>query len=479
MATTNLHLPLEIIFNLLSQARRSLSERALQRRLQQRQFYYGTLADTPGFRFWLRLAQAAFLLDEYSNPTLFVRDWLEMTIEDKILHLLEAWVSLPVSPRNRKTRASLVHLLQEFEEERPLDAIPATFRRELAGLQALGLVQGIGTAQGVFLTTGGRALLAGELLALPNPAPWHLDGGLLWVPYPPDYALLWELETYLDPADPGVYVLNTKTLRLARQRALALGDRDVIETLPALLARGLALPGGTGGEHPFLANLSHFLDDLPTIEIVPGFLLTFSQPDELARLRRVRKLRPLLVGTLSAHHLFLSELHAAPVLNWLQQRGLWEAPPPGNSKKAPWTLNEQAVLLALLLFAQETQKNIKIPAGLFSKLADRLPLPLRAAAVRQAMRALKAASPQHVWIPELEPPNPPETEVLAWLARAITTQTVVDFWYRKTRLHQAEQRHVTPLLIEQRGMRFYLVGYCHARRANRLFRIDKLEPVKS
>ena len=41
--------------------------------------------------------------------------------------------------------------------------------------------------------------------------------------------------------------------------------------------------------------------------------------------------------------------------------------------------------------------------------------------------------------------------------------------------YPAEQRRITPLLIEQRGEQTYIIAYCQTRRAQRTFRLDRIE----
>lgn len=459
-----MNLPLELLFNLLSLARRAPSVRALHRQLRARQLFYGPEVGTPAgdaipFGFWLRLAQAAALLDETAQPTLFVPEWLDMPLEAQWHYLLEAWLAFPGSPRNRDTRTILLtHLLAREE-------ISPTERRELKGLQFLNLVEE------ETLTPFGQSLLEGTLQDATLPQPWYLHGTFLWVPYPPNYALLWELETYVDPVDPGVYPLDPRALRLASQRALSL-EVDIVQMLPKLLARGMALD--SPDELPALAELAYALDDQPYLTIAPGYLLTFSDPEEFRQMRRVPRLQPFQEGTLSAHHLFLSPSHASPILNWLQAHGLCALPTQTEENhQDPLTQNEQAVLLALVLFAEGSQA-MRVPPGIIAKLIRNLPLSVRAAATRKAWRALEQTFPRPSWVPEPEVPPMPAPEILLRLERAIHSQTPVDFLYRKGQTHSPEARHVTPLLIEQRGLRFYLIGYCHTRRANRMFRLDRM-----
>ena len=453
--------PLEILFHILSLARRGVSSgRALARQVRTRVLYDGTWEAAPGVAFWVKLAQQAGLMDEAFRPSLLLPAWFAMTEEARYLHLLEAWEALPAARRHREARGRLVARLAEGRALSPFE------QRDLAGLRALKLVEGQA------LSALGQRVLSGEVGEVVRPLPWYVHGELLWVPYPPDYTLLWALEAFVDPVDPGVYALDARALRLARQRAESMAGTDVVAALPKVLARGLGII--SEAETDFLGRLAYALDDQPSLSVAPGFLLSFSDPNELRRLRRVRRLRPYLDGVLSAHHVFLFQKQADPVLQWLAQRGQYAPDFPPNASDGPLTLADRAALLALYLFAEGAGAALALPPGLFSRLATPLNLPLRAAAVQKAWKAVETRFPRPAWVPEPEPPERPLTETLLWLEQAIAHQTPIDFLYQKAEGYRPETRHVTPLLIEQRGLRFYLIGYCHTRRANRMFRVDRM-----
>lgn len=60
---------------------------------------------------------------------------------------------------------------------------------------------------------------------------------------------------------------------------------------------------------------------------------------------------------------------------------------------------------------------------------------------------------------------------------AIRQEATLDVMYRASGRHTSEPRRITPLLIEPRGSRIYLMAYCHTRRANRTFRMDRLQLI--
>lgn len=71
----------------------------------------------------------------------------------------------------------------------------------------------------------------------------------------------------------------------------------------------------------------------------------------------------------------------------------------------------------------------------------------------------------------------PEAALIEVLQEAICLQQAIDVLYHASGRSTPEYRHITPLLLEQRGARHYLLAYCHNRRANRTFRVDRLRLV--
>lgn len=115
------------------------------------------------------------------------------------------------------------------------------------------------------------------------------------------------------------------------------------------------------------------------------------------------------------------------------------------------------------------------PPGLLTKLSTGLDASLRASAARKAAAALETHTPQPKWVPEEEPPPPPESELIVEMEHAVAREEAVDVLYHVPGRPAPEYRHLTPLLVEQRGMRYYLIAYCHTRRADRTFRLDRLQ----
>ncbi|HNT25590.1 MAG TPA: WYL domain-containing protein [Anaerolineales bacterium] len=471
-------LPIEVIFNLLSVCRRtgSCSLAGLRLALQQRKLH--SLVGPPAIRqpwsrlaFWLRLCKAAGLV-EYTagpSPTMLVEEWMAWSFQDQLACLIDAWQKAPEHPTSQSTRTNLLLHLQENIQ------LGISHRRELVGLQILGV------CEGERLSPLGQALLNGQdraALSTPAPGLWNIAGEHLVVPFPPDWSLAWELEKYLDqvtstPTEAcALYSLQPAALRLAVQRGALLAN----PTLTDVLRRGLGAPP------PDL--LLSYLADAPGIRLVQGFVLEFSHPGDLKDLRRLPGLRRELDRLLSPHHVALDPWRGWSTLQRLYRRGLLSDQDlatakalagPSSPRVAGFTRSEQAYLLSLVLLAENISNVIAPPPGLAGKLAASLEAPLRAAAARKASRALAHISPLPAWQPENTPPPPPDESLVQSLQEAIDLQESIDILYQASGRHAPEYRHITPLLIENRGERSYLLAYCHQRRSNRTFRLDRLK----
>ena len=62
-----------------------------------------------------------------------------------------------------------------------------------------------------------------------------------------------------------------------------------------------------------------------------------------------------------------------------------------------------------------------------------------------------------------------------FIAQAIRQQSAFDLLYHAPGGERPEMRRITPLLIEQRGAHEYVLAYCHTRKANHLFRLERME----
>lgn len=456
------YLPIEVIFNLLCVCRslRSTSTQAIRRGMYRRGLYYGSYDSIANFGFWVGLCQAAFLLDEGlpPRPTLYAPDWLSMPWVEQFATLVEAWKNMPANPRIQLARAQLITLLLSGEE------LVTSYQRETGGLEALGLYE-----RGE-LTFWGSEFLKGTLRLNPNAAvqAWEISDDELHIPYPPNWKTLWDLESYLTPIDPGIYALDEKALRRAVQHT----ENDASDLLQ-ILQQGLreSLP----------QELIRRIESQPILIVLPGLVLEFSSPEELSQLRRNVSIRQEMAAILSPHHVYIETWQAERVLERLQRFGLVSNKDMLSSRRDSLlnqlrlTNNERAYLLCTLLIQDGLDIPTSAPPGLLAKLTEDLPVVLRAAAARNAKAILEEHMPRSTWLHEEEIPPVPEIYTINRIEEAIQKQQVIDILYQKAAQYHPEYRRVSPLSIEQRNLRFYLIAYCHIRKANRTFRLDRLQ----
>lgn len=438
----------------------STSSQAIRRAMYRRGLYYGTYDNIANLGFWSRLCQAAMLLGEGRppRPTLYAPDWLSLPWKEQLSVLVDAWVTMPANSRIRAVRRQILPLLLDGEELR------TSYQRETSGLEALGIYE-----RGD-LTYWGAEFLNGTLRINNkiSPQPWEIVDKELHTPYPPDWNLLWELEGYLMPIDPGIYSLDDKALRKAVQ--LAYGN---VPDLLRIIQQGLQAPPS-----PDLVNQ---LEMQPTLKVLPGLVLEFSSTEELKQLRQNASIRQDLAAVLSPHHVYVDIWQQERVLNRLQRcsvitnNDIMNARLTSHGLQTHLTTNERAYLLSIVLICDEIGVPLSAPTGLFAKLLDDLPLTLRASAARKVNAALKELQPPSAWSPEKDIPPVPTVQMVDEVQEVIEKQQAIDILYQKADKYQPEHRRVTPLNVEQRGLRFYLIAYCHSRRANRTFRLDRLQ----
>ena len=380
--------------------------------------------------------------------------------------LLNAWLSMPKSNKTKQVRKTIIHRLLEGAE------LTHYQQRETLGLQALGIcIDNHLTLLGRTMLEVGRAGTASASTV----RTWQIVNHQLIVPFPPQWNLLWQLEKYLDPMEPGVYSLNAEILNLAARRG-ALSDDP---TLPEILQKGL------GSSPP--ADLLDMLVDVPNIQVTPGYLLEFDQPDTLKRLRRSSSLRRELSGIISPRHVILDWATGYPLLLRLFRSGLI---PENNFAKirslhfsgekshCDLSASDRAYLVYLLLSNEDAHKQLTPPAGLLSRLSEGVdPLLLAAAAHKAETTPKELAKPTEDLFEDPEP-GQPDMALLTAIQSAIDRGDTIDVLYHASGRQLEEQRHLSPLLLEQRGDRYYLIAYCHTRKANRTFRLDRLKWMK-
>jgi hypothetical protein len=292
------------------------------------------------------------------------------------------------------------------------------------------------------------------------------------IPYPPDWGQLWQLEQFLTPTAPGIYPLTDAALRLAAQWGS-------MEELRRNLEAGLGKELDPALAKKLLAQ--------PQVHVISGLVLEFTDPNELRRLRGKPSFRRVLERMISPHHVILEPDTANVTLRRLQRAGLLAEIDLDtffltqgkrtdlSAPHAQLTSTERSFILSMMLFMERLDNHLAAPPGLAARISQTLPLPVRASAYRVSVDAFARIMPKSDWLPEEEPPMAPDPGLIQLLQNAIKTQSSIDVLYHVPQRPEAEFRHLTPIAVEQRGLRYYLIAYCHSRRANRTFRLDRLQ----
>jgi hypothetical protein len=207
----------------------------------------------------------------------------------------------------------------------------------------------------------------------------------------------------------------------------------------------------------------------------------------LIELRRSRSWRDKLLNVISPRHVQVKSWQVPIISHSLQEQG-WliagriaiepSTSKPDHQRNVGFSYNEQAYMLAALLLLEGLSAPFSPPPGLFTKLIQNLKDDYRMSAARKADRALKLIYPDKVWETEEEIPKMPEPALIDLIAETISKQEPLDILYQVKEKQAPEYRRIQPLLLEERNGRYYLLAYCHMRRANRTFRVDRIRLVE-
>jgi len=157
----------------------------------------------------------------------------------------------------------------------------------------------------------------------------------------------------------------------------------------------------------------------PSIRIAEGIVLEFSSPAELAQLRRQPVFREYIDEFLSSQRVLVSSQKATMLYKMLKRRGVE--------------------------LYQQQQEQVK-------------------------------ASPKRTHFPQKTILQPAGKSVpkLTLIEKYKQLGQALDVYYRAPG-YAAEQRRITPLSIEERGGHTFVIAYCQTRRAQRTFRLDRME----
>ncbi|MDI6770721.1 MAG: WYL domain-containing protein [Anaerolineales bacterium] len=190
-------------------------------------------------------------------------------------------------------------------------------------------------------------------------------------------------------------------------------QRGPAEELIAILERGTA--------SPLPPELRAAILNQPVLNMTEGTVLEFSNPEELKQLRRSAVLREHFNHILSSRHVLVDAGNEPRLIELLERRGIYARP----------------------LVESILEEDNPRPRAYFHQS----PAPLPEEDVR----------PQIV------------------LAEYLRLQQALDILYHAPGGVRPEPRRITPLLMEERGGQMYIIAYCHTRRAQRTFRLDRIE----
>ena len=156
----------------------------------------------------------------------------------------------------------------------------------------------------------------------------------------------------------------------------------------------------------------------PSVQMTEGIVLEFSHPEELQQLRRQPNVRQYIEQFLSPRHVLVSSRNAQALLKILKRRGV---------------------------FVDSHEEKPIVPK-------------------------------KRTYFPHKDylQPLPGSSSKLELLQKYQKYQLAIDVLYRVPG-YPAEHRRITPLLIETRGEYVYVSAYCQNRRAQRTFRLDRIE----
>jgi hypothetical protein len=463
--------PVEYIFALLNLCKQGIGNNfeKLSRALHKRELwslgFQPCGAQWPHLNnsFWIKLCRAGAILDDNPSPmpTLFAETWLSWSLYDQIFYLCEAWANVPLAHQTRQGRQRILVCISNGLE------LNETQIKQTLGLQDLGIFKNNR------LTDWGRAVwLAkqGNTEQTNGLQKWIFKGTNLITPFPPKWDLIWHLERFLDPIEPGKYAFTSKTLHLAAQGGALISQPTLIE----IVEKGL--------EEPFperiLQSIPH---DFP-IQLLQGSILQFSDKEVLEQLRKSSSWRMELDHLLSSRHVLLDTFRAKKIIQRLYRKGLlrqteFSQSTAQNNHSVGLYKADLTYLLSVMLIVSSILPGFASPPGLMGRIISLLDSNLCAAAAEHATKLLHLLRPSGSWKLDEENPPCPKDELLEALQEAIDKEEVINILYHAPGGTTPEYRHLSPLLLEQRGARFYLIAYCHTRKANRTFRVDRMEII--
>lgn len=214
-------------------------------------------------------------------------------------------------------------------------------------------------------------------------------------------------------------------------------------------------------------------------------LLEADQPQYLAELRRRRTFRRCWGEPFSPRAIQVKPDRLPQLLDALRNLGEYPqvnlAPGEAAARSAPLPQNATLWLAAEVYrrLADHLPLPVPLSRDILDTVADGLSDPEREAAILyadQVLSDLERVIEGYLHYPAGEHRGDPK-KIRPVIEQAMAQGKDLDIVYWSAGRGQQTTRHVTPYWIEERGKVPYLIAYCHARQAQRVFRLDRIEAV--
>jgi hypothetical protein len=339
----------------------------------------------------------------------------------------------------------------------------------------------------VGLTPAARAWLnAAPLPLLPTPQPFTLDltPDRLTLHRPASAAQdFGELSRAVDLARLFAFISQFGSLSIgADDLALALASGTTFDSVLQLLST----VSGRPLDATAYAVLAGWAATPAPITIRRLTVLETTDPGQLSALTARRALRPLLGRTLNRRLVVIPDHHLPRLVGRLRRLRIPHrlTLPDAVTQPGKHKLSDSGYLyLAGLVFQQLgrfTDLPVRLPAAVLDQVAATLAPETASdlhALAEELLARLQTAFDGYSG-PPLDNPHPVNlADAEARLAAAIAAEQSVELTYWTAWRGELTHRRVDPYRLETRGSVAYLVAYCHLRRAERVFRLDRILAV--
>jgi hypothetical protein len=238
-----------------------------------------------------------------------------------------------------------------------------------------------------------------------------------------------------------------------------------------------------------LASLAQWEEQARGLTLRRLTVMTVADTDVLDHLAEQSTVRRHFQETLSCHHIAVDPTQVERLLRALRRRGHTPLVEPGVVAPAPSEaelLDEGAaahlwfVLRVYLNLADLARLPVVPPAALLDRLREALgrdrlaELSTLADETQRRLRdAIDGYTPFPAPLPDID-----HAAIRTAVERALEKRDSLEIVYHTAGRGERTRRVVDPLRLEERGGAAYLIAYCHLRRAERVFRIDRIERIE-